>query len=54
MALSQAQRDAKRKTTLVRIETALLNIIRKFARKNKTTIQQTIAGVLRARFGAPK
>jgi len=46
----QASYDAKRSTTLFRIERALLSLIQRFAAKNGTTAKDAIDSVLRTAF----
>ncbi len=50
MAKTQAEKDSARSTTLFRIERALLSIIHKIARKNRTTAKYEIDLVLRQAF----
>jgi hypothetical protein len=55
-ALSQKEKDSRRSSTFIRIEIALLNVIRRFAAKRNSTVKGEIENVLRQAFKikAPK
>ena len=50
MARTQAEHDAARSTTLIRIERALLAVIKAFAKQNRSTVKAEVDSVLRERF----
>ena len=54
--LSQKEKDSRRSSTFIRIEIALLNVIRRFAAKRNSTVKGEIENVLRQAFKikAPK
>ena len=54
--LSQKEKDSRRSSTFIRIEIALLNVIRRFAAKRNRTVKGEIENVLRRAFKikAPK
>ena len=54
--LSQKEKDSRRSSTFIRIEIALLNVIRRFAAKRNRTVKGEIENVLRQAFKikAPK
>ena len=49
-ALSQKEKDSRRSSTFIRIEIALLNVIRRFAKQNRSTVKAEVDSVLRERF----
>ena len=55
-ALTQKEKDSRRSSTFIRIEIALLNVIRRFAAKRNRTVKGEIENVLRQAFKikAPK
>ena len=48
--LSQKEKDSRRSSTFIRIEIALLNVIRRFAAKRNRTVKGEIENVLRQAF----
>ena len=54
--LSQKEKDSRRSSTFIRIEIALLNVIRRFSAKRNSTVKGEIENVLRQAFKikAPK
>ena len=48
--LSQKEKDSRRSSTFIRIEIALLNVIRRFAAKRNSTVKSEIEAVLRSAF----
>ena len=49
-ALTQKEKDSRRSSTFIRIEIALLNVIRRFAKQNRSTVKAEVDSVLRERF----
>jgi hypothetical protein len=49
-ALTQKEKDSRRSSTFIRIEIALLNVIRRFAAKRNSTVKSEIEAVLRSAF----
>lgn len=54
MSLSQSERDSRRDSTLTRIGVALLDLLRRDAKKHKTTIRERMESILRKSFKVKK
>ena len=51
--LSQKEKDSRRSSTFIRIEIALLNVIRRFAQRKGSTVKGEIDSILRQAFKVP-
>lgn len=54
MALSQSARDARRDSTLMRIGLALLDLIRKDAKRQRTSARALVENILRTAYPGGK